>query len=192
MTVGLPPPYALGLPPQFQTWRPDQEYALDLILNAPTRFVALTMPTGAGKSLVYMAGAHLYGGRSVTLTANKILMGQVGADYGSMGLIDIRGQSSYPCHALNGDGEWAFLRTPDDGHGDLMCDKGPCHVGLKCTLKTAGCAAYDRIRLATQSPWSVRTMPCGSHRPVTGRVWGRSTCWSGTRRTPRRMSSPGR
>lgn len=148
---GYPPPDALGLPGHFKAWRSDQEYAIDLILSAPTRFVALTMPTGSGKSLVYMGGAHLSPGRAVCLTANKHLQDQVGQDFEGLGPVDIRGQNAYPCLALRGDGEWAQLRVPDDGPGDIMCDQGPCRVGLKCTLKTSGCVGFDRLRLATQS-----------------------------------------
>lgn len=149
--IGLPPPWALGLPDKFQSWRPDQEYALDLILNAPTRFVALTMPTGSGKSLVYMAGAHLSGGRAVALTSNKVLQDQLGADFLPIGLYDIRGQGTYPCKALEPDGEFSHLRD-EDAPGPIGCDKGPCHAGLKCSLKTAGCTAFDKIRQARKSP----------------------------------------
>lgn len=145
---GLPPPYALGLPDKFLAWRADQEHAVDLILNAPTRFVALNMPTGSGKSLVYMAGAHLAGFKTVCLTANKYLQTQVGHDFSSLAPVDIRGQSTYPCLALRGDGELSHLRAPDDGHQDVMCDQGPCRIGFKCTLKTAGCIGYDKIREA--------------------------------------------
>jgi len=139
----LPPPYALGLPPQFLSWRPGQEHALSLILDAPTRFVAINSPTGSGKSLCYMAAGALCGGRAVVLTANKNLMDQLYGDYQSLELVDVRGRGSYPCKALAPGGEWQHL-----GNGSGSCDDGPCHAGLPCSLKEIGCEAYDKIRTA--------------------------------------------
>ena len=82
--IDLPPPYALGLPSHFTEWRPGQEYGLTLILDAPTRFVAINAPTGFGKSLDYMAAGVLHGGRTVVLTANKNLMDQLNGEYHSL------------------------------------------------------------------------------------------------------------
>ena len=141
--IDLPPPYALGLPSHFTEWRPGQEYGLTLILDAPTRFVAINAPTGFGKSLDYMAAGVLHGGRTVVLTANKNLMDQLNGEYHSLDLIDVRGRGSYPCKALAPGGEWQHL-----GNGSGSCDDGPCHAGLPCSLKEIGCEAYDKIRTA--------------------------------------------
>lgn len=140
----LPPPYALGLPQTFKEWRPGQEYALSLILDAPTRFIAITAPTGTGKTLIYMGAGHLSGERTVVLTANKSLQDQLYGEYHGLDVADVRGRGAYPCKALAPGGEWAHLGAP----AGATCDDGPCHAGLACSLKEIGCEAYDRIRTA--------------------------------------------
>lgn len=146
MMVDFPPPIAFGLPAQFTEWRPDQVTAFQQITDSSSRFVGLTMPTGSGKTLTYMMAASVTTGRTVVLTGTKGLQDQVYAEFKDMGLLDIRGQQNYPCKALDGDGEYTHLH--EHGEGVSMCDKGPCHVNLPCTLKEAGCDYYDKIRLA--------------------------------------------
>lgn len=142
-----PPPYAFGLPEQFTSWRPHQVAAWQRILDAPTRFVGITAPTGAGKSLIYMTAIQVHGGRGVVVTGFKGLQDQVGMDYAEMGLEDIRGQSNYPCKAFLG--EWQALQP--DGVAENGCQNGPCHLGLPCSLRESGCTYYDRVRIATES-----------------------------------------
>lgn len=144
--VMLPPPDVMGLPGKFKKWRPDQLQAFQIILDSPTRFVGLTLPTGSGKSLTYMAALVLGGGRGVCLTASKGLQDQLGDDFGSVGLLDIRGQRNYPCKALQPEGEFYGMHA---GQVDAdSCEHGPCHAGAKCTLREAGCTYYDRVRVA--------------------------------------------
>lgn len=140
----LPPPSAFGLPPQFTQWREDQMVAAQLMTDAPTRFVGLTMPTGSGKSLATMAGIILRGGRGVVLTHNNGLLDQYGEDFGGLGMMTVKGQRNYPCKALAKDGELSYFKV---GANEVAtCDEGPCHAGVKCSLKEAGCEYYDRIR----------------------------------------------
>lgn len=141
--IDLPPPYALGLPAKFTEWRPDQVEAFQLILDSPTRFVGLTMPTGSGKSLTYAAAQVLYPGRSVVLTATKGLQDQVGDEFPGLNW-DLRGQRNYPCKALEAGGEWGQLWSASAG--PATCEDGPCHAGAPCTLKEAGCLYYDKVR----------------------------------------------
>jgi ATP-dependent DNA helicase DinG len=108
------------------------------------------MPTGSGKSLMYMAAAALTPGRTVALTANLGLQDQIEGDYRSMGLQDMRGQGNYLCKALFYDGEYAHLH--DQSKGLPMCDEGPCHVNLPCSLKEVGCEYYDRLRRVRGAP----------------------------------------
>lgn len=145
MSGGFPPPEAFGL--GFSAWRADQLYAFQLILDTPHRYVGLTMPTGSGKSLAYMAAMIIGGGRGVALTSTKGLQDQLGHDFSQV--YDIRGQRNYQCLALQGDGELVHLREP---HGDGTCDEGPCHAGVTCTLKEAGCLYFDRLRIAPKQP----------------------------------------
>jgi ATP-dependent DNA helicase DinG len=161
----FPPPYAFGLPAHFTSWRPDQVKAFQLILDSPTRFVALNMPTGSGKSLSYMAAIALLPTdcRGVVLTSTKGLQDQAASDFLELGLTDVRGQSNYACKAMQPGGEWQSLRgqvSIDPG-----CNEGPCHAGAKCTLKEAGCTYYDLLRqgrqghvLTNYALWLAQTM----------------------------------
>src|SRR5262245_8435834 len=81
MKIKLPPPAAFGLPDKFPAWREDQEFALQLILDADTQFIGLNMPVGSGKSLAASAAAVLTSGRTAYLTATKGLQDQIGADF---------------------------------------------------------------------------------------------------------------
>lgn len=145
----FPPPAAFGLPPAFEFWRPDQQAAFQLMLDAPARFVGLTMPTGSGKSLAYMAAMVIGQGRGVALTSTKGLQDQLATDFSEMGLMDLRGQKNYPCKALLPGGELDGLHH---GDGVPTCDEGPCHAGATCSLKEAGCEYYDRVRMAALRP----------------------------------------
>lgn len=118
------------------------------MLDAQTRFVGITAPTGSGKSLIYMAAQQLFSGRTVILTSTKGLQDQLGTDFGSVGLQDLRGQRNYPCHALEPGGDFSHLWPSHSQPAAPTCEDGPCHVGAACPLKEAGCEYYDRIRLA--------------------------------------------
>jgi len=145
MDIAFPPPAAFGLPARFPHWRPDQIEAAQVILDASTRFVGLTMPTGSGKGLAYMAALGIGGGRGVVLTSTKGLQDQLRDDFGPL-VFDVRGQRNYPCKALGKDGDLADLWH---GDGEATCEEGPCHAGVVCGLKEAGCWYYDRLRQAT-------------------------------------------
>lgn len=142
----FPPPTAFGLPDQFQAWRPYQIEAWQTIMDAPTRFVGIVAPTGSGKSLIYMTAAAL-SGRTVAVTGGKGLQDQLGMDFAELGIHDIRGQSNYTCLAFEPGGEWQSLRPEDPT--ECHCQNGPCHVGLACTMRVAGCTYYDQVRLGT-------------------------------------------
>ena len=142
-----PPPSAFGLPGAFEEWRPYQVESWQAILDAPTRFVGMVAPTGAGKSLIYMAAIEVRKeDRGVVVTGGKGLQDQLSMDFHS--LVDVRGQANYPCRAFGPGGEWQALAP--EGVAEGGCQNGPCHVGLQCTLREAGCAFYDQVRLATE------------------------------------------
>ena len=152
MTVALdlPPPTAFGLPDKFASWYPDQWAAVETVIDTDKSFVALNLPTGAGKTLIHMAVATLSKGRAVLLTSTKGLQRQVVTDFEGLGLVDISGQNNYPCQALQPGGLWASLAEgPDGDPRETRCDHGPCHGGLACALREGGCDYYDRVRLAT-------------------------------------------
>lgn len=147
VATAYPPPAAFGLPESFVSWRQGQVRVWQAILDAPTRFVAVVAPTGAGKSLIYMTVGVLVDGRRVYLTATKGNQDQLEV-FEPIGLLDIRGQDNYPCLAYEEGGDWYALR-PDEAK-DRTCHHGPCHVGLPCSRKDAGCTYFDLVRQARE------------------------------------------
>lgn len=118
--------------------------------RAGARATALTLSTGAGKSLIYIMGAVLFGDhpesvllghspRVAILTSTKALEDQLVRDFSSLGLVDVRGMNSYAC------------REPFDARFPSQCDEGPCRYGHKCSLREGGCTYYDAVKSALQS-----------------------------------------
>lgn len=143
----LPAPCDLGLPAAFTAWRPGQEAAILHAIDTPRRFAGLVLPTGFGKSLVYMAIAHLTGQRTVILTSTLALQRQLVRDFHALNAAVVQGQRRYVCHALSVGGE-LYARYGSDRHGATMVDHGPCHLGVNCSLKAAGCGYFDALRAA--------------------------------------------
>lgn len=140
------PPSALGLPARFTDWRPGQLDALAFVTKAAPRFHLLNAPTGAGKSLTYAALAlSLKDKRVLILTSTRGLQDQVARDFEECGFFDVRGASNYPCHATHPGGEHQNFY----GGRPTQCDEGPCHFGYPCSLRSAGCAYYDRVAAAS-------------------------------------------
>jgi len=94
-------PRDLGLPEKFSSWRPGQWSAINTAVTTNKRFVAMSMPTGSGKSVNAVASAILNGNRSVYLTATKALQDQLNKDFSSL-MRDMRGRQNYQC--VHGDG----------------------------------------------------------------------------------------
>lgn len=143
----IPPIRELGLPAKFASWRPGQADALARILASDKRFAGVCMPTGSGKSLVYVAAANLVG-RAVVLTSTKGLQDQLIRDFHEAGLVDIRGMNNYECRAVGAEGEFPFFR---DEREPVACDEAPCTGGYRCELKEAGCSYFDAKRAAMNS-----------------------------------------
>lgn len=134
----IPRPTDLGLPNKFVAWRKHQEDAILKAVSSSKRFVALALPTGSGKSLTYMAVARLLGERTAILTSTKGLQNQLGRDFGSLGLADIRGQNNYDCQAS--------VVGMTGLHHVVSVESGPCHVGYTCKYRDNGCAYFDQVR----------------------------------------------
>jgi ATP-dependent DNA helicase DinG len=134
-------PIDLELPPKFKDWRPHQLDAIVLTACNDLRFTILNAPPGIGKTTIYMGVSAMLGGRTLALTSTKGLQQQLMDDHGPMGLVEIKGQSNYPCLYFAGDGR-RFLPG---------CDEGPCHAGIECELRDGGCNYYDAVRAAYQS-----------------------------------------
>lgn len=126
----LPTPRELGLPPKFDSWRPKQEEALTLLLNSRKRVKALSMPTGAGKSAVYVGYALITRQPTCFVTESRGLQDQLMADFKSCGMVDIRGKRNYVCNLKP---EY----TCEDGHAARCPKKGT----ISCPLSHAEMAA---------------------------------------------------
>lgn len=90
-------PAELNFPLKFQTWRPNQSDAICRVIDSERRFIGLSLPTGDGKSGVYVAAASVMSARTVILTSTKQLQTQLLEDFAGLGLTDIRGRANYPC-----------------------------------------------------------------------------------------------
>ena len=153
----------------FPELRPGQREVIDRVLAAPTRFVLLSAPTGAGKSVIaaYIAeavresGRDWGGARSVFLTSTKQLQAQYRRDFPAMA--EIKGMNNYPCQVLRlaGCDEHGCDERGDD-YWEPTCDRGPCHDGPRgmrrwaragCELKNGGCDYYDARREAANGPF---------------------------------------
>ena len=155
----FPSPSSLGAPDRFTAWRSSQVQAFKNLLDDPGKGKRISLdiiPTGVGKSLLYMTLAFLEShARFLILTSTKALQDQLMNDFGTHpDVCDIRGIANYPCIALKPGGEHAQLervtrivfRQPPPT--PLGCELGPCMGGMTCSLKDKGCLYFDRARQA--------------------------------------------
>ncbi len=129
-------PDQLGAPARYTGWRRGQDRAWEKLQHTTKRFPVLKLPTGIGKSLVYVVDAIFNQHRMVALTSTRGLEDQLERDYSEAGLVDIRGMANYPCLELG---------------GRHHCGEGPCLDGFKCDLKAGGCLYFDAERVAQQA-----------------------------------------
>lgn len=146
----LPDPIDMGAPDHFTEWRHHQDKAIIDMAEAKTRFVMSVLPTGSGKSLIYMMLSRLVGSRTAVLTRTKALQRQLDEEFSAMGAVQIKGMGSYKCKALGTQGELfeAFGDRASLRSGHPSCEDGPCHAGVTCSLKSDGCDYYDQVRAA--------------------------------------------
>lgn len=140
----LPPPAVFGIPARFVHWRKLQSLAIMAAIDSPKRFILQSMPTGTGKSLVYIGQALISGCRTIVLTSTKGLQSQLLTDFSESGLVDIRGMNSYVCTAA----ESEFGVGVAHAARSVQCHEGPCHAGLPCSIRDNGCNYYDAYREA--------------------------------------------
>lgn len=151
----LPAPCDLGLPASFTAWRDGQIDAVLAATDTDRRFTGLVLPTGFGKSLVYMAIAHLTGRRTVILTATRALQRQLMRDFAALDAVLVQGQRSYGCRAVSVGGElYSRYGTAIMAGSDRLptVDQAPCHLGIHCSLKALGCGYFDTVRAAQRTP----------------------------------------
>lgn len=143
-------PAHFGLPPKFDQWRPKQLEAINQILESDKRFQILCAPTGFGKSLVYMAAAHMAAKRTCVLTSTKGLQDQLQRDFDAISA-DIRGQTNYRCPIASTLNLPIYTSVAD----------APCKGGMECRLKDDNrCDYYRLYRIAQSSPIVVTNYAC--------------------------------
>jgi len=144
-------PFDLGAPTKFKQWREGQLRAVVKAFNSDKRFVALSLPTGSGKTLIYMCLANMFarqtGLRVCVLTSTKALQDQLARDFGN-DLVDVRGMNNYPCVPLQSGGEFY---DPSEDEWQRNCDRGPCKTGTMCKLRHSGCHYFDKVRAASSA-----------------------------------------
>jgi len=124
----------LGLPEKFKSLRRHQDKAIQHIQEFEGDYLMQIAPTGIGKSLIYVCGSLLKGGKAVILTSTKALQDQLMQDFSPAGMVEVRGRGNYRCE-LSG--------TP--------ASFGPCRWGYSCSLKEGGCHYYDALARAKES-----------------------------------------
>jgi len=118
----LPSPSQLLGSGNWGAWYPGQFNLLSEMLSwqaSPTRFLGMSVPTGAGKSAVALLLSHLSEQRTVVLTATIGLQHQYQRDAKAIGGVVVVGQRNFPCILVN----------------NLTADEGPCHDGLPCAVR---------------------------------------------------------
>lgn len=124
-------PADLGFSPgKFPSFRSGQYETIERIAESDKRFTLVIAPVGAGKSATVVGSAIYMSARAAYLTVTKPLQSQLDNDFSSMGLVDIRGHSNYPCASVSYDDETGEL-------ADLECvarHSGRCHYADLCAL----------------------------------------------------------
>jgi len=139
----LPPPNRLGAPARFTRWRRGQDLCLSRLIQEERRFEIENVPTGVGKTLIYMTKALLTGERTACLTSTKGLQDQIAREFPGM-VADIRGKGNYPCYGYKDvfkGYRHLLLKAGRRFEGGLpSCEEGPCFSGEECVYKGARCA----------------------------------------------------
>ena len=136
----IPPSQLIGID-KFGSWYPGQQKIWEEMmsfLNSDQRFLAASIPTGFGKSLLGMMTSWFGNRPTAYLTSTKGLQSQLMADFSSMGLVDIRGQNEYECLV------WPRTRV----------DEAPCKSGYVCNSKPV-CPYYHQLEVAKKSKFVV-------------------------------------
>lgn len=141
-------PQDLGLPPKFTEWRPSQYQSITTACETDKRFIALSSPTGSGKSVTAVSTAILMGGRTVILTSTKALQKQYCDDFPD--ICDFRGRMNYRCIK-----------------GDFSCAEGRI---LAC--RDAGCPHQSAKTDFMNSPLGVTNYSCYLSNVIHGEGMG--------------------
>lgn len=96
------------------------------------KFVIIEGPTGCGKSGIGMAVANYYN-TSFYITIQKLLQSQIINDYGSQGMVELKGRNAYSCNIFPTHGDYlverGFLKENQLSNmlqKEMNCDTGYC------------------------------------------------------------------
>lgn len=113
----IPSPSDLGLPEKFDRWRPKQVEALRWLLSSQRRVKTLCMPTGGGKSAVYVGYALITKQPTCVVTESRALQVQLMKDFEPCGMVNLWGRKNYDCQMRS---DW----TCEDGYAARCPHKG--------------------------------------------------------------------
>jgi len=144
----------MGAPPRFTKWRRGQDLSLSHLIEERCRFPVECVPTGVGKTLIYITNALLTGKRTAALTSTKGLQDQLEREFpGSV--VDIRGKGNYPCIGYQDifkGYKHLLLKTGRRFEGGLpSCEEGPCFSGEQCLYKAGACHYFTSYRAALRA-----------------------------------------
>lgn len=141
-------PQDLDLPAKFTAFRKAQVEGVDFALGRCPgqqfrRFTAMALPTGSGKSIGSMALGKISGCKFVHLTATRALESQMMDEFGSSGLVNIRGRANYLCQD----------RDLDAG---TNCEQG-YELGCKFADSITKCTYKAQVELAANTSEGIET-----------------------------------
>lgn len=116
-------PESVGLPEQFDAFRPKQEEALDFLSRATKRVRAICAPTGSGKSVIAVADSLRAKTPTAYVTDSRSLQDQVMDTFGCIGATDLRGRANYDCLLKEDDPSY----TCEHGYAARCPYKGTVH-----------------------------------------------------------------
>ena len=151
-------PSDLGFPSHtFTAWRDGQLEAAIELAESTERFCLLRSPTGAGKSLTYLAASRLAESRrTLVLVGTRQLQDQLLKDFGPAGMVAMKGRANYECVGYRPGGEWHMVRPAGSD-----CSDAPCTDGERCGHKEGAygergdiprCLYFARRDLCASSP----------------------------------------
>lgn len=146
--MALPTPQECGLPAKFDSWRPNQESMLNVILTSRKRITTLCAPTGSGKSPIAVAAALLSKVPTCIVTESRGLQDQYTREYEEIGMVDLRGRANYPC-TLRDD------HTCEDG----FASRCPYRGTVSCPASQAEMrAAVSSLVVTNYAKWTATKM----------------------------------
>jgi len=137
--TSLPPPGVMLGIPKYTSWYPGQKETFLCVVDwfhGSRRFLGLSVPAGAGKSLTAIMVAKLLNTRACFLTVTKGLQEQYLKDIAPLGGVNIMGRNNYLCALVPG----------------LTTEEGPCRDGLSCSFRDNDCSYYQQLARATVAP----------------------------------------